>query len=153
MKIKMKMKMNLKRKKKMKMKMKRSSDFAARSPPTVNSDTNSLIRTNRGARYTEEEEEEGEEEEDEEDEKELRGYSRTEATVIDTSFADWKVERLVFRKKNVWKVMEKRGRPKSFGRKKRKRGADSDGEPNSRAKEYDHGDRSLKFPPCDEERE
>ncbi|KAE8077611.1 hypothetical protein FH972_016162 [Carpinus fangiana] len=56
----------------------------------------------------------------EEEERELVGYSASEVTVIDTSFGVWKSEKVVFRRKNVWKVREKRRKVRSFGRKKRK---------------------------------
>lgn len=68
----------------------------------------------------EEEEEEEQEEEKEKGERELVGYSRSEVTVIDTSFGVWKNEKVVYRRRNVWKVREKRGKVRSFGKKKRK---------------------------------
>ena len=40
--------------------------------------------------------------------------------MIDTSCEEWKVDKVVFRKENVWKVREKKGKCKFFGRKKRK---------------------------------
>jgi hypothetical protein len=52
--------------------------------------------------------------------KELKGYSRSEVTVIDTSCLVWKFDKLVFRKKNVWKVRDKKGKSWVFGSKKRK---------------------------------
>ncbi|KAH8487732.1 hypothetical protein H0E87_026345 [Populus deltoides] len=74
--------------------------------------------------------EEEEEEEDVEEEKgkgfgvsgdkELKGYSRSEVTVIDTSCLVWKFDKLVFRKKNVWKVRDKKGKSWVSGSKKRK---------------------------------
>ncbi|KAJ7959429.1 Fantom protein [Quillaja saponaria] len=64
--------------------------------------------------------EDGNIEEDKGDKEELSGYSRSEVTVIDTSSPGWKFEKLVFRRKNVWKVREKKGRSNFFGRKKRK---------------------------------
>lgn len=51
----------------------------------------------------------------------LRGFSKSEVTVIDTSCAGWKVEKLVFRKNNVWKVRERKGKSKFFAKKKSKR--------------------------------
>ncbi|EXB78390.1 hypothetical protein L484_003252 [Morus notabilis] len=57
---------------------------------------------------------------EDEDEKELKGYSRSEVTVIDTSCGSWKSEKLVFRRKSVWRVREKKGKLRNFGRKKRK---------------------------------
>ncbi|CAH8360856.1 unnamed protein product [Eruca vesicaria subsp. sativa] len=47
--------------------------------------------------------------EEEEGEKDLVGFSRSEVTVIDTSFKIWKVEKVVFRRRNVWKVRDKKG--------------------------------------------
>ncbi|CAN6709283.1 unnamed protein product [Malus baccata var. baccata] len=64
---------------------------------------------------------EGEEEEEEEEDKgEMKGYSRSEVTVIDTSCGVWKTDKLVFRRKNVWKVREKKVKGRSSGRHKRK---------------------------------
>lgn len=51
----------------------------------------------------------------------LLGFSRTEVTVIDTSFATWKFEKMLFRKKNVWKVRDKNGKTVNLGKKKKKR--------------------------------
>lgn len=49
------------------------------------------------------------------------GYSRTEVTIIDSScVSSWKFEKLLFRKKNVWKVRDKKGKSRNVGRKKRK---------------------------------
>ncbi|KAL3521713.1 hypothetical protein ACH5RR_019862 [Cinchona calisaya] len=54
----------------------------------------------------------------------LSGFSRTEVTVIDTSFASWKFEKMLFRKKNVWKVRDKKGgKMMSSWKKKNKRKA------------------------------
>ncbi|KAG6746566.1 hypothetical protein POTOM_048918 [Populus tomentosa] len=52
--------------------------------------------------------------------KELKGYSRSEVTVIDTTCLVWKFDKLVFRKKNVWKVRDKKGKSWVSGSKKRK---------------------------------
>ncbi|XP_050235843.1 uncharacterized protein LOC126685895 isoform X2 [Mercurialis annua] len=41
---------------------------------------------------------------------ELKGYSKSEVTVIDTSFEHWKFDKLVFRRKNVWKIRDKKGK-------------------------------------------
>ncbi|VVB17322.1 unnamed protein product [Arabis nemorensis] len=54
-------------------------------------------------------EEDGVDEEEEKGEKDLVGFSRSEVTVIDTSFKIWKSDKLVFRRKNVWKVTDKKG--------------------------------------------
>lgn len=51
---------------------------------------------------------------------ELRGFSKSEVTVIDTSCSGWKVEKFVFRKNNVWKVRERKGKSKFFAKKKSK---------------------------------
>lgn len=64
---------------------------------------------------------------------ELLGYSRNEVTVIDTSCPEWKFEKLVYRKRNVWKVREKKGKSRIVGRKKRK-GNGSDGNFDSKKK-------------------
>ena len=50
----------------------------------------------------------------------LSAYSRSEVTVIDTSCAVWKFEKLLFRKKHVWKVRDKKGKPRNIAKKKRK---------------------------------
>ncbi|XP_055828068.1 uncharacterized protein LOC129896237 isoform X2 [Solanum dulcamara] len=50
----------------------------------------------------------------------LMGFSRTEVMVIDTSCAPWKFEKLLFRKKNVWKVRDKKSKTMNLGKKKRK---------------------------------
>ena len=64
---------------------------------------------------------EGEEEElEERGEREMKGYSKSEVTVIDTSCEVWKTEKVVFRRKSVWKVREKKSKVRSFGRNKRK---------------------------------
>lgn len=47
------------------------------------------------------------EEEEDEGEKDLVGFLRM--TVIDTSFKIWKLEKLVFRRRNIWKVRDKNG--------------------------------------------
>ncbi|XP_039029112.1 uncharacterized protein LOC120163183 isoform X2 [Hibiscus syriacus] len=69
-----------------------------------------------------------EEEEEAEDkgEGELVGYSRSEVTVIDTSCELWKVDKLIFRRKNIWKVKDKKGKSRTIGRKKRKPSPPSD---------------------------
>ncbi|KAJ8760792.1 hypothetical protein K2173_021830 [Erythroxylum novogranatense] len=68
-----------------------------------------------------EEEEEDERKEKFNGDKELKGYSRSEVTVIDTSCEVWKFDKLVFRKKNVWKVRDKRVRSLVGSNKKRKK--------------------------------
>lgn len=61
--------------------------------------------------------------EDEEDtcRADLSAFSRTEVTVIDTSCGSWKFEKMLFRRKNVWKVRDKKSKGMiNIGRKKRK---------------------------------
>lgn len=65
--------------------------------------------------------------EQEKGEKEMVGFSKSEVTVIDTSCVVWKFDKLLFRRKNIWKVMDKKGRPHPFCRKKRK-GSNFDGD-------------------------
>ncbi|GER30126.1 dihydroxy-acid dehydratase [Striga asiatica] len=38
----------------------------------------------------------------------LVGFSRTEVTVIDTSYESWKFDKFLYRKRNVWKVRDKK---------------------------------------------
>lgn len=58
----------------------------------------------------------------------LVGFSRTEVTVIDTSYESWKFEKLLYRRKNVWKVRDKKGRSENVGgKKKRKVSAELEG--------------------------
>ncbi|KAF7149473.1 hypothetical protein RHSIM_Rhsim03G0215300 [Rhododendron simsii] len=59
-------------------------------------------------------------EEDEDCYDDLSGFSRTEVTVIDSSCASWKNEKLLFRRKNMWRVREKKSRSVRVGAKKRK---------------------------------
>ncbi|GMI75599.1 hypothetical protein HRI_001229200 [Hibiscus trionum] len=66
-------------------------------------------------------------EEEEEGERELVGFSRSEVTVIDTSCEVWKVDKLIFRRKNIWKVKDKKGKSRTIVRKKRKPPPPSDG--------------------------
>ncbi|CAF2144679.1 unnamed protein product [Brassica napus] len=70
-----------------------------------------------------EEEDDGveEEEEEEEGEKDLVGFSRSEVTVIDTSFKIWKAEKVVFRRRNVWKVRDKKGNSRGVVSSKKKK--------------------------------
>ncbi|KAL0304488.1 UNVERIFIED_CONTAM: hypothetical protein Sradi_6316900 [Sesamum radiatum] len=51
----------------------------------------------------------------------LSGFSRTEVTVIDTSYEHWKFEKLLYRKKNVWKVRDKKGNSESVGNKRKRK--------------------------------
>ncbi|CAL9231426.1 unnamed protein product [Arabidopsis halleri] len=60
-------------------------------------------------------------EEEEKGEKDLVGFSRSEVTVIDTSFKIWKSEKLVFRRRNVWKVREKKGKSRVVSKTKTKK--------------------------------
>ncbi|KAJ6677430.1 FANTOM PROTEIN [Salix viminalis] len=88
---------------------------------SLNSDKNS---NNVDCGVDDEEEEDVEEEKEKgfgvSGDKELKGYSRSEVTVIDTSCQVWKFDKMVFRKKNVWKVRDKKGKSWVFGSKKRK---------------------------------
>nr|GMC62880.1 formin-E isoform X3 [Ipomoea batatas] len=67
------------------------------------------------------------EEEEEKIDANLFGFSRSEVTVIDTSCAPWKCDKLLFRKKNVWKVRDKRSKTTIHLGKKKKRKANEDG--------------------------
>uniref|UniRef100_A0A5B7ASR3 Uncharacterized protein n=1 Tax=Davidia involucrata TaxID=16924 RepID=A0A5B7ASR3_DAVIN len=58
--------------------------------------------------------------EEEKSHADLSAFSRTEVTVIDTSCPFWKFEKLLFRRKNVWKVRDNKCKSKNTGRKKRK---------------------------------
>ncbi|XP_073286741.1 uncharacterized protein [Primulina huaijiensis] len=49
------------------------------------------------------------------------GFSRTEVTVIDTSYEQWKFEKLLLRKKNVWKVRDNKKTSEIWGSKKRRK--------------------------------
>lgn len=40
----------------------------------------------------------------------LTGFSQTEVTVIDTSVPSWKFEKMLYRRKNVWKLGDKKGK-------------------------------------------
>ncbi|KAL0400531.1 UNVERIFIED_CONTAM: hypothetical protein Slati_4083000 [Sesamum latifolium] len=51
----------------------------------------------------------------------LSGFSRTEVTVIDTSYEQWKFEKLLYRKKNVWKVRDRKGKSESVGNKRKRK--------------------------------
>ncbi|KZV43116.1 hypothetical protein F511_04508 [Dorcoceras hygrometricum] len=51
----------------------------------------------------------------------LPGFSRTEVTVIDTSYEQWKFEKLLLRKKNVWKVRDIKRKSEILGSKKRRK--------------------------------
>ncbi|KAL6527015.1 hypothetical protein OROGR_016105 [Orobanche gracilis] len=53
----------------------------------------------------------------------LVGFSRTEVTIIDTSYKSWKFEKFLYRKKNLWKVRDKKVKRESVvSKKKRKLG-------------------------------
>ena len=47
-------------------------------------------------------------EEEEKGHLDLLGCSQTEFTVIDTSLPSWKLEKMLHRRKNVWKIREKK---------------------------------------------
>lgn len=55
----------------------------------------------------------------------LKAFSRSEVTVIDTSCASWKFDRMLFRRKNVWKVREKKRKGASAGMKKKRKAMSS----------------------------
>ncbi|GAB2221852.1 hypothetical protein Droror1_Dr00013043 [Drosera rotundifolia] len=59
---------------------------------------------------------------DDGEEEELKGYARMEVTVIDTSVGEWKFERFVFRRRNVWKIREKNRKGTRGGTRKRRAG-------------------------------
>ncbi|WJX34387.1 hypothetical protein P8452_22507 [Trifolium repens] len=59
-------------------------------------------------------------EEGEDTEEDLKGFTKSEVTVIDTSCSVWKVDKFVFRKNNVWKVRERKQKNKFFAKKKSK---------------------------------
>ncbi|XP_061364064.1 uncharacterized protein LOC133307552 [Gastrolobium bilobum] len=63
-----------------------------------------------------------EEEENDNDGNELKGFTRSEVTVIDTSCTGWKVDKFVFKKNNVWKVRERKPKTKYFAKKKKSNG-------------------------------
>lgn len=109
----------------------RKGENAPAATASLNSDSNSLVETKAGNvgggavdvdvdHHGNNEADEEDEEEEEKGERELKGYSRSEVTVIDTSCGLWKSEKLAFRRKNIWKVREKKGKLRNFGRKKRK---------------------------------
>lgn len=60
------------------------------------------------------------EEEEEKGNTDLSAFSRTEVTVIDTSFPSWKFEKMLFRRKNVWKVRDRKCKSTITNRRKRK---------------------------------
>ncbi|ESW08432.1 hypothetical protein PHAVU_009G045300 [Phaseolus vulgaris] len=49
---------------------------------------------------------------------ELKGFTKSEVTVIDTSCPGWKVDKFVFRKNNVWKVRERKPKNKFLAKRK-----------------------------------
>ncbi|KAK6118511.1 hypothetical protein DH2020_047778 [Rehmannia glutinosa] len=51
----------------------------------------------------------------------LVGFSRTEVTVIDTSYELWKFEKFLYRKKNVWKVRDRKVKSETVGSKKKRK--------------------------------
>ncbi|KAL8519623.1 hypothetical protein ACS0TY_010526 [Phlomoides rotata] len=51
----------------------------------------------------------------------LVGFSRTDVMVIDTSYDSWKFEKLLYRKKNVWKVRDKKGKGTFVGSQKKRK--------------------------------
>ncbi|XP_011084569.1 uncharacterized protein LOC105166784 [Sesamum indicum] len=67
----------------------------------------------------------------------LTGFSRTEVMVIDTSYESWKFEKLLYRKKNVWKVRDKKGKSVIMRSKKKRKVSRS-------VEEDQHGGKKLK---------
>lgn len=65
------------------------------------------------------------------------GFSRTQVTVIDTSYPWWKCEKVVFRKKNLWRVKDRKSKLTNDGDKKRK-GKKLEGENNGATKKLKH---------------
>nr|KYP34678.1 hypothetical protein KK1_044348 [Cajanus cajan] len=55
---------------------------------------------------------------DDEEGNELKGFTKSEVTVIDTSCPGWKVDKFVFRKNNVWKVRERKSKTKISAKRK-----------------------------------
>ncbi|XP_047153426.1 uncharacterized protein LOC124824950 [Vigna umbellata] len=55
---------------------------------------------------------------EEEEGNELKGFTKSEVTVIDTSCPGWKVDKFVFRKNNVWKVRERKPKNKFLAKRK-----------------------------------
>ncbi|KAL6581596.1 hypothetical protein OROMI_007519 [Orobanche minor] len=51
----------------------------------------------------------------------LVGFSRTDVTIIDTSYESWKFEKFLYRKKNVWKVRDKKVKSESMMSKKKRK--------------------------------
>lgn len=104
----------------------KSSSDSVRKDENIPASTTSLNSKEEAKREWKEEgddynvEEEEQEEENGKGERELLGYSRSEVTVIDTSCEVWKVDKLIFRRKNIWKVKDKKGKSRIVGRKKRK---------------------------------
>ncbi|CAN8277300.1 unnamed protein product [Cochlearia groenlandica] len=69
------------------------------------------------------------EDDGEEEEKDLTGFTKSEVTVIDTSFEIWRSQKLVFRKGNVWRVKDTSrvfSSKKKTKKKKKKRNGDVD---------------------------
>jgi len=87
------------------------------TPATASFDSNNSLKEVKENNVEEEEEEEGKKmklkNNKKKEKRELVGYSRSEVTVIDTSFGVWKSEKVVYRRKNVWKV-------RNFGRKRKR---------------------------------
>nr|XP_023910896.1 ubiquitin carboxyl-terminal hydrolase 36 [Quercus suber] len=87
------------------------------TPATASFDSNNSLKEVKENNVEEEEEEEEKKmklkNNKKKEKRELVGYSRSEVTVIDTSFGVWKSEKVVYRRKNVWKV-------RNFGRKRKR---------------------------------
>ncbi|CAA2981373.1 Hypothetical predicted protein [Olea europaea subsp. europaea] len=77
----------------------------------------------------------------------LSGFSLTEVTVIDTSYKSWKFEKLLYRKKNVWKVRDKKGSSVNVGNKKKRKQSASflDGEKKQKVVDKEASGREREF--------
>lgn len=78
--------------------------------------------------------------EEEEEIVDLKAYSRSEVTVIDTSFEEWKSDKWVFRKNDEWKIKEKKSKSRVSAGKKRKLLAHNLGDNNPKLAVVDDGD-------------
>jgi len=58
--------------------------------------------------------------EGEDGDEDLKGFTKSEVTVIDTSCPVWKVDKFVFRKNSVWKIRERKQKNKFVAKKKSK---------------------------------
>ncbi|KAE9608811.1 hypothetical protein Lal_00020067 [Lupinus albus] len=54
---------------------------------------------------------------DDDDYNDMKGFSKSEVTVIDTSSSGWKTVKFVYRKQNVWKVRERKRKSRLLAKK------------------------------------